>query len=109
MHVSIYIILRLEELLHMFFFEQMAFISGKVGIAFAVLIVRFRGPKIFATFDEDNKRAKDGGQRLGEEDALVLPLCASSSLPEQAEALSKKRSFSKWLGLLHKLHCRAAP
>jgi len=48
------------------------------------LIVRFRGPKIFATFDED-KRAKDYGQRLGEEDALMLPLCASSSLPAQTE------------------------
>ena len=46
-----------------------------VGIALAAPIVRFRGPKKVATFDEDTG-AKDDGQKLGE-DPLALPLRAS--------------------------------
>ena len=48
-----------------------------VGIALAAPIVRFRGPKKVATFDEDTG-AKDDGQKLGE-DALALPLRAWGS------------------------------
>jgi len=58
MHVSIYIQNIKVGRTSLFFLERMAISGNKVGIAFAVLIVRFRGPKIFATFDEDISEPK---------------------------------------------------